>query len=93
MAPHSTTTMPPQRPYHEENLLDGDSSDPIAITGFDFTFPGDAVSEEKLWEMLVNGLVNPATLPGNRFTVESSSSGDEATAWTVRTLNIRPTFL
>ncbi|KAF2266737.1 hypothetical protein CC78DRAFT_595404 [Lojkania enalia] len=74
----------PHTPHVENSLLDGDSSDPVAIIGFDFTFPGEAVSEDSLWDMLINGKVDPARLPGDRFT-PGSSSNDEATAWTSST--------
>ncbi|KAF2728787.1 reducing type I polyketide synthase [Polyplosphaeria fusca] len=58
--------------------MDGNGCDDIAIVGFDFTFPGDVVSEESLWDMLISSGVDEATLPGNRLWRTSLDSSDVA---------------
>lgn len=49
-------------------------SEPIAIVGFDFRFPGGITSEDAFWEMLINGGVDEATIPSDRFNAKAFSS-------------------
>jgi acyl transferase domain-containing protein len=50
--------------------------EPIAVIGFDFTFPGEASSEEALWDMLINGHVDPPGFRNDRFSAESHDGAD-----------------
>ncbi|KAF2192938.1 hypothetical protein K469DRAFT_693029 [Zopfia rhizophila CBS 207.26] len=57
--------------YSKDADPDGGLIEPIAIVGFDFTFPGDATSEERFWNMLIHAGVNTPKVPEDRFNAEN----------------------
>lgn len=47
--------------------LDGLDEDPVAICGFSIKFPGDAVSPESFWKMLIEKRCSMTEFPASRF--------------------------
>ncbi|KAI1411801.1 putative polyketide synthase [Hypoxylon sp. FL1857] len=51
----------------EEQELDGDETDPVAICGFSIKFPQDATSPEAFWKMLIEKRCAMTKFPLNRL--------------------------
>ena len=49
----------------------GDASMPIAIVGMGFRGPGDAVTVEKLWQMISEGRESRVKIPKERWNHEA----------------------
>jgi acyl transferase domain-containing protein len=68
-----------------EDTLDGDFMEPIAVIGFALKGPGDAITADAFWDMLVEGRCGASEFPNDRINIESFSqkgihrSGDVST--------------
>jgi hypothetical protein len=51
-----------------------DLYEPIAIVGLAFEFPGDIVSEEDFWDILIRGHLHEPSIPEDRFNAKIYAS-------------------
>lgn len=49
------------------SVLDGEDDDSVAICGFSIQFPGDALSAESFWRMMLQRRCSMTPFPSNRF--------------------------
>jgi len=60
-----------QNEHGADGFGDGGVFEPIAIVGFAFRFPGGAVSEETLWDMMVNKQNVSTEFPPDRLNIDA----------------------
>lgn len=66
----------PENGYFGQELddaIDGELIEPIAVIGFALKAPGDAITADAFWDMLVEGRSGASEFPSDRINVEAFS--------------------
>jgi acyl transferase domain-containing protein len=59
-------------------------ADPVAVIGFAFRFPGDAVSEEAFWDIIAKGRSTMTEVPESRYNINGFYSPNQSSQHNVR---------
>ena len=68
----------------QEETLEEDLLEPVAVIGFSLKFPQDATSVESFWQMIVDGQSASVDIPKDRFNAESFYDENPNRTGTVR---------
>lgn len=60
--------------------MEADKTTPIAIIGMNLKFPGDAVSAQAFWELVMSARNVSKEIPADRFNIDGMSSLSEGVA-------------
>jgi acyl transferase domain-containing protein len=62
---------PTSQSHHEEQFKQSDKPFPLAITGFSFRFPQEAVTPEAFWKMMIEKRCASTETPSDRWNVNA----------------------
>ena len=70
----------------QQEGIDGEEGNDIAIVGFSLRFPGEATSADEFWKILIEAKVTASEFPPERLNHDAFYSADPAAMGTVRNL-------
>jgi hypothetical protein len=74
-----------ERPESDQSeTIDGLDKDDIAIIGFSLRFPGEAISADEFWKILVQAKCTATQFPPERLNYDAFYSADPTAMGTVR---------